>query len=138
MAEAVGSGANAELNIVKTTFQALNLIQTVGPLDQLWVAANYIYTKVKLRIESTLTRWINSFPAYRNIAFILSLVGRIWFRQYPYWRWRALFGILVCDNNTFVPSSYKLPHTVVDAALIAYDTKFREVGFIPTNGKTNG
>ena len=76
VAETVGSGSNAQLNIVGKQRSRGMEFDLNGPIaDNLSVAANYTYTKVnhlKMIILKPKNRWVNNFQVCQNIKHLCS------------------------------------------------------------------
>ena len=140
VAEAVGSGANAELNIVgKQRSRGVEFDLNGQLTDQLSVAANYTYTKVKSleneRYPDAVNQQLSGVPKHQASLFLAYNVGEFDFGNIRVGGGARYLGSWYAYNNTYT-LSYKLPHAVVYDAFIAYDTKIsgKKVSF-QLNGK---
>ena len=140
VAETVGSGSNAQLNIVgKQRSRGVEFDLNGQITDSLSVAANYTYTKVK-SLENELypdavNRQLSGVPKHQASLFLAYNVGEFGFGNIRVGGGARYLGSWYAYNNTYT-KAYKLPHAVVYDAFIAYDTKIsgKKVSF-QLNGK---
>ena len=140
VAEAVGSGANAELNIVgKQRSRGVEFDLNGQLTDQLSVAANYTYTKVKSleneRYPDAVNQQLSGVPKHQASLFLAHNVGEFDFGNIRVGGGARYLGSWYAYTNNYA-KSYKIPHAVVYDAFIAYDTKIsgKKVSF-QLNGK---
>lgn len=140
VAEAVGSGANAELNIVgKQRSRGVEFDLNGQLTDQLSVAANYTYTKVKSleneRYPDAVNKQLSGVPKHQASLFLAYNVGEFDFGNIRVGGGARYLGSWYAYTNNYA-KSYKIPHAVVYDAFIAYDTKIsgKKVSF-QLNGK---
>ena len=140
VAETVGSGSNAQLNIVgKQRSRGVEFDLNGQITDSLSVAANYTYTKVK-SLENELypdavNLQLSGVPKHQASLFLAYNVGEFDFGNIRVGGGARYLGSWYAYNNTYT-KAYKLPHAVVYDAFIAYDTKIsgKKVSF-QLNGK---
>ena len=140
VAEAVGSGSNAQLNIVgKQRSRGVEFDLNGQITDNLSVAANYTYTKVK-SLENDLypdavNQQLSGVPKHQASLFLAYNVGEFDFGNIRIGGGARYLGSWHAYNNDYT-KAYKLPHAVVYDAFIAYDTKIsgKKVSF-QLNGK---
>ena len=140
VAEAVGSGSNAQLNIVgKQRSRGLEFDLNGQITDSLSVAANYTYTKVK-SLENELypdavNQQLSGVPKHQASLFLAYNVGEFDFGNIRVGGGARYLGSWHAYNSDYT-KAYKLPHAVVYDAFIAYDTKIsgKKVSF-QLNGK---
>lgn len=140
MAEAVGSGSNAQLNIVgKQRSRGVEFDLNGQITDNLSVAANYTYTKVK-SLENELypdavNQQLSGVPKHQASLFLAYNVGEFDFGNIRVGGGARYLGSWHAYNSDYT-KAYKLPHAVVYDAFIAYDTKIsgKKVSF-QLNGK---
>ena len=140
VAEAVGSGSNAQLNIVgKQRSRGAEFDLNGQITDNLSIAANYTYTKVK-SLENELypnavNQQLSGVPKHQASLFLAYNVGEFDFGNIRVGGGARYLGSWYAYNNTYT-KAYKLPHAVVYDAFIAYDTKIsgKKVSF-QLNGK---
>lgn len=140
VAEAVGSGANAELNIVgKQRSRGVEFDFNGQLTDRLSVAANYTYTKVKSlendRYPLAVNKQLSGVPKHQASLFLAYNVGEFDFGNIRIGGGARYLGSWYAYTSNYA-SAYKLPHAVVYDAFIAYDTKIsgKKVSF-QLNGK---
>lgn len=140
VAEAVGSGSNAQLNIVgKQRSRGVEFDLNGQITDSLSVAANYTYTKVKSleneRYPDAVNQQLSGVPKHQASLFLAYNVGEFDFGNIRVGGGARYLGSWYAYNNTYT-KAYKLPHAVVYDAFIAYDTKIsgKKVSF-QLNGK---
>ena len=140
VAEAVGSGSNAQLNIVgKQRSRGVEFDLNGQITDNLSVAANYTYTKVK-SLENELypdavNQQLSGVPKHQASLFLAYNVGEFDFGNIRVGGGARYLGSWHAYNSDYT-KAYKLPHAVVYDAFIAYDTKIsgQKVSF-QLNGK---
>ena len=140
VAEAVGSGSNAQLNIVgKQRSRGVEFDLNGQITDSLSVAANYTYTKVK-SLENELypdavNQQLSGVPKHQASLFLAYNVGEFDFGNIRVGGGARYLGSWHAYNSDYT-KAYKLPHAVVYDAFIAYDTKIsgKKVSF-QLNGK---
>ena len=140
VAEAVGSGSNAQLNIVgKQRSRGVEFDLNGQITDNLSVAANYTYTKVK-SLENELypdavNQQLSGVPKHQASLFLAYNVGEFDFGNIRVGGGARYLGSWHAYNSDYT-KAYKLPHAVVYDAFIAYDTKIsgKKVSF-QLNGK---
>lgn len=140
VAEAVGSGSNAQLNIVgKQRSRGVEFDLNGQITDNLSVAANYTYTKVK-SLENELypdavNQQLSGVPKHQASLFLAYNVGEFDFGNIRVGGSARYLGSWHAYNSDYT-KAYKLPHAVVYDAFIAYDTKIsgQKVSF-QLNGK---
>lgn len=140
VAEAVGSGSNAQLNIVgKQRSHGVEFDLNGQITDNLSVAANYTYTKVK-SLENELypdavNQQLSGVPKHQASLFLAYNVGEFDFGNIRVGGGARYLGSWHAYNSDYT-KAYKLPHAVVYDAFIAYDTKIsgKKVSF-QLNGK---
>ena len=140
VAEAVGSGSNAQLNIVgKQRSRGVEFDLNGQITDNLSVAANYTYTKVK-SLENELypdavNQQLSGVPKHQASLFLAYSVGEFDFGNIRVGGGARYLGSWHAYNSDYT-KAYKLPHAVVYDAFIAYDTKIsgKKVSF-QLNGK---
>lgn len=140
VAEAVGSGSNAQLNIVgKQRSRGVEFDLNGQIMDSLSVAANYTYTKVK-SLENELypdavNQQLSGVPKHQASLFLAYNVGEFDFGNIRVGGGARYLGSWYAYNSDYT-KAYKLPHAVVYDAFIAYDTKIsgKKVSF-QLNGK---
>ena len=140
VAETVGSGSNAQLNIIgKQRSRGVEFDLNGQITDNLSVAANYTYTKVK-SLENELypnavNQQLSGVPKHQASLFLAYNVGEFDFGNIRVGGGARYLGSWYAYNNTYT-KAYKLPHAVVYDAFIAYDTKIsgKKVSF-QLNGK---
>ena len=140
VAESVGSGSNAQLNIVgKQRSRGVEFDLNGQITDSLSVAANYTYTKVKSleneRYPEAVNQQLSGVPKHQASLFLAYNVGEFDFGNIRVGGRARYLGSWYAYNNTYT-KAYKLPHAVVYDAFIAYDTKIsgKKVSF-QLNGK---
>ncbi|OOF47163.1 ligand-gated channel protein [Rodentibacter trehalosifermentans] len=140
VAEAVGTGANAELNIVgKQRSRGVEFDLNGQLTDNLSIAANYTYTKVKSleneHYPNAVGKQLSSVPKHQTSLFLAYNVGEFDFGNIRVGGGARYLGSWYAYNNAY-EKAYKLPHAVVYDAFIAYDTKIsgKKVSF-QLNGK---
>lgn len=140
VAESVGSGANAELNIVgKQRSRGIEFDLNGQLTDSLSVAANYTYTKVKSleneRYPDAVGKQLSGVPKHQASFFLVYHVGEFDFGNIRIGGGARYLGSWYAYNSNYT-NAYKLPHAVVYDAFIAYDTKIsgQKVSF-QLNGK---
>ena len=140
VAESVGSGSNAQLNIVgKQRSRGVEFDLNGQITDSLSVAANYTYTKVK-SLENELypdavNQQLSGVPKHQASLFLAYNVGEFDFGNIRVGGGARYLGSWHAYNSDYT-KAYKLPHAVVYDAFIAYDTKIsgKKVSF-QLNGK---
>ena len=140
VAEAVGSGSSAQLNIVgKQRSRGVEFDLNGQVTDNLSVAANYTYTKVK-SLENELypdavNQQLSGVPKHQASLFLAYNVGEFDFGNIRVGGGARYLGSWHAYNSDYT-KAYKLPHAVVYDAFIAYDTKIsgKKVSF-QLNGK---
>ena len=140
VAESVGSGSNAQLNIVgKQRSRGVEFDLNGQITDSLSVAANYTYTKVK-SLENELypdavNHQLSGVPKHQASLFLAYNVGEFDFGNIRVGGGARYLGSWYAYNSDYT-KAYKLPHAVVYDAFIAYDTKIsgKKVSF-QLNGK---
>ena len=140
VAESVGSGSNAQLNIVgKQRSRGVEFDLNGQITDSLSVAANYTYTKVK-SLENELypdavNQQLSGVPKHQASLFLAYNVGEFDFGNIRVGGGARYLGSWHAYNSDYT-KAYKLPHAVVYDAFIAYDTKIsgQKVSF-QLNGK---
>ena len=140
VAEAIGSGSNAQLNIVgKQRSRGVEFDLNGQITDSLSVAANYTYTKVK-SLENELypdavNQQLSGVPKHQASLFLAYNVGEFDFGNIRVGGGARYLGSWHAYNSDYT-KAYKLPHAVVYDAFIAYDTKIsgKKVSF-QLNGK---
>lgn len=140
VAEAVGSGANAELNIVgKQRSRGVEFDLNGQLTERLSAAANYTYTKVKslenARYPEAVNQQLSGVPKHQASLFLAYNVGEFDFGNIRVGSGARYLGSWYAYTNNYA-KSYKIPHAVVYDAFIAYDTKIsgKKVSF-QLNGK---
>lgn len=140
VAEAVGSGSNAQLNIVgKQRSRGVEFDLNGQITDSLSVAANYTYTKVKSleneRYPDAVNQQLSGVPKHQASLFLAYNVGEFDFGNIRVGGGARYLGSWHAYNSDYT-KAYKLPHAVVYDAFIAYDTKIsgKKVSF-QLNGK---
>ena len=140
VAEAVGSGSNAQLNIVgKQRSRGVEFDLNGQITDSLSVAANYTYTKVKSleneRYPEAVNQQLSGVPKHQASLFLAYNVGEFDFGNIRVGGGARYLGSWHAYNSDYT-KAYKLPHAVVYDAFIAYDTKIsgKKVSF-QLNGK---
>ncbi len=145
--ETVGSGANAQLNIVgKQRSRGVEFDLNGQLTDNLSIAANYTYTKAKSLENSeypnAVGKQLSGVPKHQASLFLAYNVGEFEFGNIRIGgglrylgSWNAYF-VNVNNKPQSYAKAYKLPHAVVYDAFIAYDTKIsgKKVSF-QLNGK---
>ena len=140
VAESVGSGSNAQWNIVgKPRSRGVEFDLNGQITDSLSVAANYTYTKVK-SLENELypdavNQQLSGVPKHQASLFLAYNVGEFDFGNIRVGGGARYLGSWHAYNSDYT-KAYKLPHAVVYDAFIAYDTKIsgKKVSF-QLNGK---
>ena len=140
VAESVGSGSNAQLNIVgKQRSRGVEFDLNGQITDSLSVAANYTYTKVK-SLENELypdavNQQLSGVPKHQASLFLAYNVGEFDFGSIRVGGGARYLGSWHAYKSDYT-KAYKLPHAVVYDAFIAYDTKIsgKKVSF-QLNGK---
>lgn len=140
VAETVGSGSNAQLNIVgKQRSRGAEFDLNGQITDNLSIAANYTYTKVKSleneRYPNAVNQQLSGVPKHQASLFLAYNIGEFDFGNIRVGGGARYLGSWYAYNNTYT-KAYKLPHAVVYDAFIAYDTKIsgKKVSF-QLNGK---
>ena len=140
VAETVGSGSNAQLNIVgKQRSRGVEFDLNGQITDNLSVAANYTYTKVKSleneRYPDAVNKQLSGVPKHQASLFLAYNVGEFDFGHIRIGGGARYLGSWHAYNSDYT-KAYKLPHAVVYDAFIAYDTKIsgKKVSF-QLNGK---
>lgn len=140
VAEAIGSGSNAQLNIVgKQRSRGVEFDLNGQITDSLSVAANYTYTKVKSleneRYPDAVNQQLSGVPKHQASLFLAYNVGEFDFGNIRVGGGARYLGSWHAYNSDYT-KAYKLPHAVVYDAFIAYDTKIsgKKVSF-QLNGK---
>ena len=140
VAETVGSGANAELNIVgKQRSRGVEFDLNGQLTERLSAAANYTYTKVKslenARYPEAVNQQLSGVPKHQASLFLAYNVGEFDFGNIRVGSGARYLGSWYAYTNNYA-KSYKIPHAVVYDAFIAYDTKIsgKKVSF-QLNGK---
>ncbi len=142
VAETVGSGSNAQLNIVgKQRSRGMEFDLNGQITDNLSVAANYTYTKVKSlendnpKTKESVGKQLSGVPKHQASLFLAYNVGEFDFGNIRIGGGARYLGSWYAYNDTYT-KAYKLPHAVVYDAFIAYDTKIsgKKVSF-QLNGK---
>lgn len=142
VAETVGSGSNAQLNIVgKQRSRGMEFDLNGQITDNLSVAANYTYTKVKTlendnpKTKESVGKQLSGVPKHQASLFLAYNVGEFDFGNIRIGGGARYLGSWYAYNDTYT-KAYKLPHAVVYDAFIAYDTKIsgKKVSF-QLNGK---
>ncbi|HHF6609436.1 ligand-gated channel protein [Haemophilus influenzae] len=127
VAESVGSSSNAQLNIVgKQRSRGVEFDLNGQITDSLSVAANYTYTKVK-SLENELypdavNQQLSGVPKHQSSLFLAYNIGEFDFGHIRVGGGARYLGSWYAYNSTYT-KVYKLPHSVVYDAFIAYDTK---------------
>ena len=140
VAETVGSGSNAQLNIVgKQRSRGMEFDLNGQITDNLSVAANYTYTKVKSleneRYPNAVNQQLSGVPKHQASLFLAYNVGEFDFGNIRVGGGARYLGSWHAYNSDYT-KAYKLPHAVVYDAFIAYDTKIsgKKVSF-QVNGR---
>jgi len=140
VAETVGAGSNAQLNIVgKQRSRGVEFDLNGQITDSLSVAANYTYTKVKSleneRYPDAVNQQLSGVPKHQASLFLAYNVGEFDFGNIRVGGGARYLGSWHAYNSDYT-KAYKLPHAVVYDAFIAYDTKIsgKKVSF-QLNGK---
>lgn len=140
VAETVGSGANAELNIVgKQRSRGVEFDLNGQLTERLSAAANYTYTKVKslenARYTEAVNQQLSGVPKHQASLFLAYNVGEFDFGNIRVGSGARYLGSWYAYTNNYA-KSYKIPHAVVYDAFVAYDTKIsgKKVSF-QLNGK---
>ena len=140
VAETIEVNNKSELQIVgKQRSRGIEFDLNGQLTDNLSIAANYTYTKVKTLENNNnklaVGKQLSGVPKHQASLFLAYNVGEFDFGNIRVGGGARYLGSWYAYNNTYT-KAYKLPHAVVYDAFIAYDTKIsgKKVSF-QLNGK---